>query len=101
MSLREIDEQVMNIWTRKRRCIPDWNPYVNASVCDVPHRGLRNSGTLTVNSTAIREVFAYVANVLSSNRINLNHYIDEGMDEVEFTEAEETLESLVAQYEEA
>jgi tubulin beta len=57
--------------------------------------------TFIGNSTAIQELFKRVADQFSAmfkRKAFLHWYTQEGMDEMEFTEAESNMQDLVAEY---
>lgn len=59
------------------------------------------SSTFIGNSTAIQELFKRISEQFSlmfSRKAFLHWYIGEGMDEMEFTEAESNINDLVAEY---
>ncbi|TDL20494.1 tubulin C-terminal domain-like protein [Rickenella mellea] len=58
-------------------------------------------GTFLGNSTAIQELFERVSDQFSAmfkRKAFLHWYTQEGMDEMEFTEAESNMQDLVAEY---
>merc|ERR1712194_296829 len=74
---------------------------LKASICDVPPKGLEMSSVFIGNSTAIQEAWKRVADqftVMFRRKAFLHWYIGEGMDEMEFTEAESNLNDLVSEY---
>uniref|UniRef100_A0A1I7XF72 Tubulin beta chain n=5 Tax=Rhabditida TaxID=6236 RepID=A0A1I7XF72_HETBA len=102
-----------------------WIPNnVKTAVCDIPPRGLKMAATFVGNSTAIQELFKRISeqftgqfsvyqidvhNIIKSDYIYyflamfrrkafLHWYTGEGMDEMEFTEAESNMNDLVSEY---
>merc|ERR1711863_184492 len=72
-----------------------------AAVCDIPPRGLKMSATFVGNSTAIQELFKRVSEQFTAmfrRKAFLHWYTGEGMDEMEFTEAESNMNDLVSEY---
>jgi len=70
-------------------------------MCDIPPRGMRMSGTFLGNSTSIQEIFRRVGDQFSAmfrRKAFLHWYTSEGMDELEFTEAENNMNDLIAEY---
>lgn len=102
MSMREVDEQMLNVQNRNSKYFVEWIPNnVKTAVCDIPPRGLRMSGTFIGNTTAIQELFRRVQHQFSAmlrRKAFLHWYTGEGMDEMEFTEAEANLLDLVSEY---
>jgi tubulin beta len=80
----------------------EWIPHnVQTALCSVPPRGLKMSSTFVGNSTSIQELFQRVGNQFSAmfrRKAFLHWYTGEGMDEMEFTEAESNMNDLVSEY---
>ena len=67
----------------------------------MPPRGLKMSATFIGNSTAIQEMFKRVADQFAAmfrRKAFLHWYIGEGMDVMEFTEAESNMIDLIQEY---
>ncbi|VAH65088.1 unnamed protein product [Triticum turgidum subsp. durum] len=77
-------------------------PYnVKSSVCDIPPTGLSMASTFVGNSTSIQEMFRRVSEQFTAmfrRKAFLHWYTGEGMDEMEFTEAESNMNDLVSEY---
>ncbi|ELW62863.1 Tubulin beta-3 chain [Tupaia chinensis] len=74
---------------------------VKTAVCDIPPRGLKMSATFIGNSTAIQELFKRISEQFTAmfrRKAFLHWYTGEGMDEMEFTEAESNMNDLVSEY---
>jgi tubulin beta len=70
-------------------------------VCDIPPKGLKMSATFVGNSTAVQEMFKRVSEQFTAmfrRKAFLHWYTGEGMDEMEFTEAESNMNDLVSEY---
>merc|ERR1711902_234119 len=80
----------------------EWIPNnIKSSICDIPPRGLKMSATFIGNTTAIQDVFKRVAEQFTAmfrRKAFLHWYTGEGMDEMEFTEAESNMNDLVSEY---
>jgi len=102
MSTKEVDEQTMNISNRNTSYFVEWIPNnIKTSVCDVAPEGLDMSATFLGNSTSIMEMFKRVIEqftLMFRRKAFLHWYTGEGMDEMEFTEAESNLNDLVSEY---
>merc|ERR1719273_1459778 len=102
MSTKEVDEQMLNIQNKNSSYFVEWIPNnIKASVCDIPPKGLKMSTTFIGNSTAIQEMFKRVAEYFTAmfrRKAFLHWYTCEGMDEMEFTEAESNMNDLVSEY---
>ncbi|GJV80039.1 tubulin beta-2 chain [Tanacetum coccineum] len=71
------------------------------SVCDIPPTGLKMASTFIGNSTSIQEMFRRVSEqftTLFKRKAFLHWYTGEGMNEMEFTEAESNMNDLVVEY---
>ncbi|CAL7941484.1 PREDICTED: tubulin beta chain-like [Eufriesea mexicana] len=102
MSMKEVDEQMLNIQNKNSSYFVEWIPSnVKTAVCDIPPRGLKMSATFIGNSTAIQELFKRVSEQFTAmfrRKAFLHWYTGEGMDEMEFTEAESNMNDLVSEY---
>ncbi|XP_063545286.1 tubulin beta chain-like [Cydia strobilella] len=102
MSMREVDNQIMAIQNKNSSYFVEWIPNnLKVSVCDVPPRGLKMSATFVGNSTAIQEIFKRISEQFTAmfrRKAFLHWYTGEGMDEMEFTEAESNMNDLISEY---
>lgn len=120
--MRDVEDQMQAVQNKNSSFFVEWIPSnVKTAVCDVPPKGLKMSGTFLGNNTAIQEIFKRVITqfeglffplFLRLNRFSferpisamfrrkafLHWYTGEGMDEMEFTEAESNLNDLVSEY---
>ena len=102
ISMKEVDEQILNIQNKNSSYFVEWIPNnVKVAVCDIPPRGLKMAATFIGNSTAIQELFKRISDqftVMFRRKAFLHWYTGEGMDEMEFTEAESNMNDLVSEY---
>ena len=120
MSMKEVDEQMLNIQNKNSSYFVEWIPNnIKTAVCDIPPRGLTMASTFIGNTTAIQELFKRISEqftamfkrkvkrfdlqsllCLNSNvsQAFLHWYTGEGMDEMEFTEAESNMNDLISEY---
>jgi len=102
MSSKEVDDQMMNMVNKNSSYFVEWIPNnLKASICDIPPAGLKMSSVFVGNSTAIQEAWKRVADqftLMFRRKAFLHWYTGEGMDEMEFTEAESNLNDLVSEY---
>ena len=102
MSTKEVDEQMLNVQNKNSSYFVEWIPNnVKVSVCDIPPKGLKMAATFVGNSTAIQELFKRVGEQFTAmfrRKAFLHWYTGEGMDEMEFTEAESNMNDLVSEY---
>ena len=69
MSMKEVDEQMLNVQNKNSSYFVEWIPNnVKTAVCDIPPRGLKMSSTFIGNSTAIQELFKVDKSLCSSQQ---------------------------------
>jgi len=99
---KEIDEQMLNVQNKNSSYFVEWIPNnIKSSMCDIPPKGLKMAATFIGNSTATQEVFKRVAEQFSAmfrRKAFLHWFTGEGMDEMEFTEAESNMNDLISEY---
>ncbi|XP_015515021.1 tubulin beta-1 chain-like [Neodiprion pinetum] len=102
MSMKEVDQQMTNIQNKNSSYFVDWIPNnIKTAVCDIPPCGMKMSGTFLGNTTAIQELFKRISEQFTSmfrRKAFLHWYTGEGMDEMEFTEAESNMNDMVSEY---
>jgi len=102
LSMKEIENQMLNIHNRNSSYFVEWIPNnVQTAVCDIPPQGLKMASTFVGNNTAIQELFARVNEQFSAmfrRKAFLHWYTTEGMDEMEFSEAESNMHDLINEY---
>ena len=102
LSSKEVDEQMLNVQNKNSSYFVEWIPNnVKTSICDIPPKDLKMSATFIGNSTAIQEMFKRVSDQFTAmfrRKAFLHWYTGEGMDEMEFTEAESNMNDLVSEY---
>ncbi|EEA08357.1 tubulin beta chain, putative [Cryptosporidium muris RN66] len=102
MSTKEVDEQMLLVQNRNSSYFVEWIPNnIKSSVCDIPPKGLKMASTFVGNSTAIQEMFRRIAEQFTSmfrRKAFLHWFTGEGMDEMEFTEAESNMNDLISEY---
>merc|ERR1712086_225326 len=102
MSTKEVDEQMLNVQNKNSSYFVEWIPNnIKSSVCDIPPKGLKMVAVFLRNSTAIQELWKRVSEQFTGmfrRKAFLHWYTGEGMDEMEFTEAESNMIDLVSEY---
>jgi len=97
-----IDQEILNVRQKHKDLFVEWIPHnVTSSVCNVPPKGLNMAATFIGNNTAIQQMFKRVYDQFSlmiKKRAFLHWYIDQGMDYLEFTEAEGNMMDLIVEY---
>ena len=74
------------------------------SACDTPPPGLQTSATIIANSTAINNLLRRISSQFSAlfrRKAFLHQYTAEGMEEMEFSEAEANLGDVISEYQSA
>ena len=120
VSMKEVEEQMQSVQNKNASNFVEWIPNnVSTAQCDIAPRGLKMAVTFIGNSTAIQELFKRVGDQFTlmfkyvscsfylyqrpnqffrRRKAFLHWYTGEGMDEMEFTEAESNMQDLVAEY---
>jgi len=102
ISTKQIDDCMINMQQKNAQYFVEWIPNnIKSSCCDIPPKDLKMSSTFIGNSTSIQEMFKRVSEqfaLMFRRKAFLHWYIGEGMDEMEFTEAESNMNDLVAEY---
>jgi len=102
MSTKEVDEQMLMIQSKNSSYFVEWIPNnIKSSVCDIPPKGHKMSATFIGNNTCIQDLFKRIGSQFSAmfrRKAFLHWYTGEGMDVMEFTEAESNMNDLVSEY---
>ena len=93
---------MLNVQNKNSSYFVEWIPNnLKCAICDIPPKGLKMSVGFCGNSTCMQEVMKRVAEQFTSmfrRKAFLHWYTGEGMDEMEFTEAESNMNDLVSEY---
>jgi tubulin beta len=102
LSINEIENQILSITHRNSNYFIEWIPNnIMVSLCDIPPKGLKASTTFIGNSTSIQDVWKRVSeqfSVMFRRKAFLHWYTSEGMEEIEFSEAESNVNDLISEY---
>ncbi|CAO3680010.1 unnamed protein product [Umbelopsis ramanniana] len=102
ISSKEVETTMQQVQQKNSSWFVEWIPNgVKTSLCDVPPVGTDQSATFIGNSTAIQSLFKRANQKFTPmfrRKAYLHWYTDEGMDEMEFTEAESNMQDLIAEY---
>ncbi|GAA5907526.1 hypothetical protein JCM5296_004106 [Sporobolomyces johnsonii] len=102
VSMREVDDNMLNVQNKNSQYFVEWIPSnVQTAHCDIPPKDTKMSVTFIGNSTSIQELFKRIGDQFTAmfkRKAFLHWYTGEGMDEMEFTEAESNMQDLVAEY---
>ena len=103
VSSEEVESEMHKVQLKSTGGFVEWIPQnVLTSLCNVPPPKLKLSATFIGNTTSIQELFKRTHSQFGAmfrRKAFLHWYTNEGMDEMEFTEAESNLLDLVAEYE--
>ncbi|KAG6372263.1 beta-tubulin [Boletus reticuloceps] len=96
------DTSVAQLQRKNSNLFVEWIPdNVSVSLCSVPPVGQPQAGVALANSTCIQELFKRNLTqfaVMFKRRAFLHWYTGEGMDIMEFSEAESNTNDLIAEY---
>jgi tubulin beta len=102
VATKEVDDQMLNLKNKNSTYFVEWIPHnIKSSVCDIPPKGQKMTATFVGNNTAIQEIFKRVNDhftAMFKRKAFLHWYTGEGMDEMEFTEAESNMHDLISEY---
>ncbi|KAJ2477025.1 Tubulin beta-4 chain [Coemansia sp. RSA 2131] len=102
VSLKECEDTILNFTDKHSNLFIEWIPNsTQIAVCDVPPVGLEMAATFIGNNTAIQEAFYRIGEQFSKifrRKAFIHWFTDEGMDEMEFTEAESNINDLINEY---
>ncbi|ATY66890.1 Tubulin beta chain [Cordyceps militaris] len=102
VAMKEVEDQMRNVQSKNASYFVEWIPNnIQNALCAVPPRGLKMSSTFIGNSTSIQDLFKRVGEQFSAmfrRKAFLHWYTGEGMDEMEFTEAESNMNDLISEY---
>merc|ERR1711959_484412 len=102
ISTKDVDEQMLITQNRNAAFFAEWIPHnIKSSICNNPPLGSESGCSLIGNNTAMMEVFQRIQEQFSAmfeRKAFMHWYTGEGMDEMEFTEAESNVIDLIAEY---
>lgn len=102
VSTKEVEDEVRKVHDKNLQQFVEWIPNnTKTSVCDVPPPGHKVAATFIGNTTTIQNMFHRVGDQFSSmfkRKAFLHWYLGEGMEEMEFSEAEANMRDLISEY---
>lgn len=102
VSSHEAENSVMQLQRKNSNLFVEWIPdNVSVSLCSVPPVGQPQAAVALANSTCMQELFKRNLDqfaVMFKRRAFLHWYTGEGMDVMEFTEAESNTQDLISEY---
>ena len=102
LSTEEVDREVASVQEKYADDFVEWIPNnIKTSMITVPPVDTPMSGTFVANTTAIKMVFQRISaqfGTMYKRKAFLHWYKGEGMDEMEFQEAEKNVRDLISEY---
>jgi len=102
ISTKDIDDHMLKLQNKNSGHFVEWIPNnIKSSVCNIAPADESVASTFIGNSTSIQTLFARVASQFSSmfkRKAFLHWYTGEGMEEMEFSEAESNVKDLISEY---
>merc|ERR1712141_341408 len=102
IATNEIDDEVAKIQQKMADDFVTWIPNnIKSPLIEVPPEGSEISGTFVANTTAIKGVFQRISAQFAKmykRKAFLHWYKGEGMDEMEFQEADKNVRDLITEY---
>eukprot|EP00483_Globobulimina_turgida_P002478 UN02482 len=102
IATQEVDDEVAKIQQKMADDFVTWIPNnIKSSIITVPPEGTKMSGTFVANTTAIKGVFQRISAQFAKmykRKAFLHWYKGEGMDEMEFQEADKNVRDLITEY---
>ena len=99
----EVDVQIANLKDKNSKMFTNWiSDNIKTSYCDIaPNKSTQSQAILVGCNDAIRDMFQKVSDKFTNmfrRKVFLHWYTGEGMDEMEFTEAESNMNDLISEY---
>merc|ERR1719419_1806522 len=102
MATQEVDENIEKRQTANSDDFVEWIPNnMKTSVVEVPPKDAAQSCTFVANTTALKGIFQRLATqfgAMYKRKAFLHWYKGEGMDEMEFQEADKNIRDLITEY---
>ncbi|XP_070151121.1 tubulin beta chain-like [Polyergus mexicanus] len=102
ISTKEVDESIHLLQNQYSSHYVEWIPHnIKTAICDIATYNTNISATSLSNTTAIQDVFKTLLDQFQemfTRKAYLHSYINEGMEESDFLEAQNSLSSLISEY---
>jgi len=102
MTTQEVDESIDKLQTKQADDFVEWIPNnVKTSIVVTPPKTTAMSSTFVANTTALKGIFQRLATQFGAmyrRKAFLHWYKGEGMDEMEFQEADKNVRDLITEY---
>merc|ERR1712228_880810 len=99
---QEVDDEISKIQAKMHGDFVQWIPNnIKSGIISVPPEGCSMSSTFVANTTAIKGVFQRISAQFAKmykRKAFLHWYKGEGMDEMEFQEADKNVRDLITEY---
>merc|ERR1712072_796323 len=102
IATQEVDDEIAKIQSKMADDFVTWIPNnIKSAIISVPPEGCAMSATFVANTTAIKGVFQRISAQFAKmykRKAFLHWYKGEGMDEMEFQEADKNVRDLITEY---
>merc|ERR1712019_102428 len=102
IATNEVDDEIAKIQAKMADDFVSWIPNnIKSAIINVPPEGTAMSATFVANTTAIKGVFQRISAQFAKmykRKAFLHWYKGEGMDEMEFQEADKNVRDLIIEY---
>merc|ERR1712173_557805 len=102
IATQEVDDEIAKIQSKMADDFVSWIPNnIKSAIITVPPEGTSMSATFVANTTAIKGVFQRISAQFAKmykRKAFLHWYKGEGMDEMEFQEADKNVRDLITEY---
>jgi len=102
IATQEVDDEIAKIQAKMADDFVTWIPNnIKSAIITVPPEGCEMSATFVANTTAIKGVFQRISAQFAKmykRKAFLHWYKGEGMDEMEFQEADKNVRDLITEY---
>merc|ERR1712165_238971 len=102
IATQEVDDEIAKIQSKMADDFVTWIPNnIKSAIITVPPEGTSMSATFVANTTAIKGVFQRISAQFAKmykRKAFLHWYKGEGMDEMEFQEADKNVRDLITEY---
>lgn len=102
MSSQEVDENIENLNSKNKDAFVEWIPNnIKSGIVSVPPLNSKMSCTFVANTSSLKELFQRLStqfHKLYKRKAFLHWYKGEGMDEMEFQEADRNVADLITEY---
>ncbi|KAI1293944.1 tubulin-domain-containing protein [Xylaria venustula] len=105
VSMEKVEDEIRNVGSLNSEFSMDWIPNnIQASYCSVAPKGQDLSSTLIANSTAIQHTLKRIDeqfDYMFRRKHYIRTYTMQGMDEMEFVEAQSNMNDLISEYQQS